>query len=75
MRFLILLAALTLGCAAPHKPCFTTLELSVFGSGSDGTSRGDANRHGPRDSWDNDDVTIGGSATMTFDFTGYCEQE
>lgn len=75
MRWLILSVALSLGCATPHKPCFTTLELSVFGSESNGTSKTGANLNVIGDKWDNDDVTVGGSATMTFDFTGYCEAE
>lgn len=72
MRWFILL--LCMGCVTPHKPCFTTLELSAFGSNSNGTSRSGAYVGGGRDNWDNDDVTVGGSATMTFDFTGYCEE-
>ncbi len=76
MRVLTLvLTLLALGCATPHRPCFTTLELSVYGSESNGTSRGAANLAGFNDKWHNDDVTVGGSATMTFDFTGYCETE
>ena len=50
MRLMILLAALTLGCATPHKPCFTTLELSIYGSESSGTSKGEAYRGDQRDS-------------------------
>ena len=73
MRWL-LFVPLLVGCATPHKPCFTTLELAVYGSESDGTSRADANFDGRGETWDTDDVTVGGSATMTFDFTGYCEE-
>lgn len=76
MRTVILVTLLTLGCAQSHKPCFTTLELSVHGSQSDGSSTGQPfDPAGNRDRWDNDDVTIGGSASLTFDFTGACEWE
>jgi len=70
-----LLAISTLSCVAPHKPCVTELQLGVYGSESEGTSRGSANRQGQRDTWDNDDTTVGGSATLIIDLTGSCEGE
>lgn len=68
MRIALLVALGLVGCAQPHKPCFTTLELGVQGSRSEGDNIAPGIR------WDNDDTTIGGSATMTFDFTGACEE-
>lgn len=67
MRLAVLVLLVLSGCATPHKPCFTTLELGVQGSKSNGTTSAVGER------WDLDDTTIGGSATMTFDFTGSCE--
>ncbi len=69
------LTILLLSCVAPHKPCVTELQLGVYGSESDGTSRGSANVRGGRDTWDNDDTTVGGSATLIIDLTGSCERE
>ena len=71
----IVLTSLLLGCVAPRRPCFTTLDLTVFGSQSDGASQGPPFDDGSRDRWGNNDVTVGGSATLTFDFTGSCEWE
>ena len=67
MRTSVLATFLLLGCTVPHKPCLTTVELGVWGSQSDGRSTAVGEQ------WENDDVTVGGSATLTLDLTGTCE--
>jgi len=67
MRGALLVLLALVGCATPQRPCFTTLELGVQGSRSEGSTSALDER------FDVDDVTVGGSATMTFDFTGACD--
>lgn len=70
MRAICLLPLLLLACASGPPVCLSSLDLSVHGSESDGTSVSQA-----RERWKTDDVTIGGSATLTIDLTGRCTKE
>lgn len=73
MRAIILVVPF-LGCVMPQPPCLTSMDIGIYGSESEGTSTGaPTGRNSQRERWDNDDVTVGGSATITLDFTGACD--
>jgi len=74
---LFLSMLLAVGCATSQKPCLSGIELGVFGSESNGDyEEGRAGYH-QRGSQtrDTNDVTVGGSATAYFDFTGACVRQ